>query len=284
MKKNLGKKLATYTSVSTAIMLLYGRADAQIIYNDPPDILINNGDFDIDLNNDGTFDFRFSDNNLSSSEFVYFVGNDYSDQVLEGSHCLGGYVIFPKMLHIGQPVKNNTPGIWESVEYGVGTFAMFCSVGGSCGPNIWAGKNKGFFAFRFKSQAGQNNFNYGWMRVSVSANCQGMKIHDWAYNSIPGSLITAGQTMRLNGSSDPAEESSLENLSIFSYHDQLYIKNNLDGALLHICLLDRNGRKLKTLNSSDAETQVDLAAWPYGMYIVQVSTEIASVSKKIVKD
>ena len=170
------------------------------------------------------------------------------------------------------------PGIW---------FRNICNVLLSrrhMWPNVWAGKSKGFFGFSFKNQAGQNNYNYGWMRVSVSANCQGMKIHDWAYNSVPGSLITAGQTMRLNGDNDTTGETSLENLSIFSYHDQLYIKNNAEGLLLRICVLDLNGRKLKTLNSSDAETQVDLTPWPDGMYIVQLSTDTASISKKIVKD
>ena len=288
MKKDLGKKLATYTSVSTAIMLLHGSADAQIIYNDPPDIVINNGDFDIDLNNDGTFDFRFTDNDYPNAEFVYVAGHDYSDQVLGGNDCLGGYWIFPKMLHIGQPIKNNTPGKWKFVSYSSSSFVMFCSAGGTGGicedVNGWDGTIKGFFGFRFKNQPGQNNYNYGWMRVSVSSNCQGMKIHDWAYNSVAGNSITAGQTMRLNGSNDPAEESSLENLSIFSYHDQLYIKNNAGGALLHICLLDLNGRKLTTMNFSDVETKIDLTPWPDGMYIVQLSTETASVSKKIVKD
>ena len=279
MKEQLKKKLLAYSSLGSAITMIAAPGEAQIIYFDPPDIVINSGSYDLDLDNNGVYDFRFFNHEDTSGHIIGFTAADDYRSIMSGSNC-NFYLHVPRIIPAGQVIKKNNN--WTNISYS--SVGFFCYEFYDCGGPKWTGKEEKFFAFRFRDVPGQINYHYGWMRVSVSGDCHTLKIHDWAYNSVPGSLITAGQTMRLNGDNDSTGETSLENLSIFSYHDQLYIKNNAEGLLLRICLLDLNGRKLKTLNSSDAETQVDLAAWPDGMYIVQLSTETASVSKKIVKD
>jgi hypothetical protein len=277
MKQQLKQKLLKYSSLGSAITLIAGQGEAQIVYVDPPDIVINNGAFDIDLNNDGVFDFRFYDLEAGSSEIVYFVGNDYSDQVLDGTHCFGGYWFFPKMIHNGQIIKNNVPGNWNAPTYGVGTFAVFCSASGSCNIDIWEGKNKGFFAFRFKELPAQNNYNYGWMRVSVSANCQGMKIHDWAYNSQQGASIMAGETMRM---AESADESG-SGLLVHAENNILHIGNNINAEILQVFIYNISGQLLLQTKTSGDATEVDLNAFPSGMLMVYLRGDVTNKTWKV---
>lgn len=58
MNKQLKKKLLTYSSMGGAIAMIAANAEAQIVHMDPPDIVISNGNYDVDLDNDGIYDFR----------------------------------------------------------------------------------------------------------------------------------------------------------------------------------------------------------------------------------
>lgn len=55
MKTGFTKKIATYSGLASSILLLSKNAGAQIVYTDPPDIILNGygTSTEIDLNNDG---------------------------------------------------------------------------------------------------------------------------------------------------------------------------------------------------------------------------------------
>ncbi|MBA2406664.1 MAG: T9SS type A sorting domain-containing protein [Chitinophagales bacterium] len=277
MKKELRKKLAAYTSLGGAMMIMQSSASSQILYFNPPDIIIDNNSFDLDLNNDGVYDFRFFDLEISSAgtEIIYCVGND-SAEILYRSSCFN-YLKFLKLLHPGQIIKNKVPGTWSPIEYGI-FFGLFCW--NTCTYNFWKGKYNQFFAFRFKDQPGQNKYNYGWMRVSVGAGCQAMKINDWAYNSVPGASIIAGQTQRI-GSEDMVPEESNE-LTVYSTAKIVHIDDNFSGELLNISIWSVTGQLLHQMKTSSVSTAVDLQTLPAGMCLVKIEGTHTNQTWKIV--
>src|SRR6266513_401738 len=61
-KSTLSKKLASYSALASAVLMVSKTADAQIIYTDviPDDTTQVVGSYTMDLNNDGTTDFQFN--------------------------------------------------------------------------------------------------------------------------------------------------------------------------------------------------------------------------------
>ncbi|MBA2406663.1 MAG: T9SS type A sorting domain-containing protein [Chitinophagales bacterium] len=277
MKKDLRKKLAAYTSLGGAMMIMHSSASAQILYFDPPDIIIDNTHFNLDLNNDGVYEFRFIDSEGFSNEYIYCFAKE-SVEILTQGNCFF-YQHFPKLLHPGQIIKNNVPGDWNTFLYGSDA-GFFCSKGSSCSDSVWQGKYNRFFAFRFKDQAGQNNYNYGWMRVSVGAGCQAMKINDWAYNSVPGASIVAGQTQRI-GAEDMVPEESKE-LMVYSTAKILHIDDNFSEELLNISIWNVTGQLLHQMKTSSVSTAVDLQTLPAGMCLVNIECTHTNQAWKIV--
>ena len=61
MKKQLTKKLAAYSGITSALLLVAQHGHSQIIYTEIPDVDVNpyNAYYGLDLNNDGIVDFSF---------------------------------------------------------------------------------------------------------------------------------------------------------------------------------------------------------------------------------
>ena len=62
MKKTYAAKLKSYSAYAAAFFASANAADAQVVYTDiSPDQTFNTdgASYDLDLNNDGTFDFQF---------------------------------------------------------------------------------------------------------------------------------------------------------------------------------------------------------------------------------
>jgi len=59
------------------------------------------------------------------------------------------------------------------------------------GVGNWDGK-RGYLGFRFPSPTGKNDF--GWVKMSCSANGQSCHLAELAYDTVPGQTIEADQT------------------------------------------------------------------------------------------
>src|SRR4030095_5717608 len=60
MKSQLTKKLFAYSSLSGAMVMGTSLAIGQIVYTDPPDIVLTGNDsYELDLNNDGIIELTF---------------------------------------------------------------------------------------------------------------------------------------------------------------------------------------------------------------------------------
>ncbi len=49
-------------------------------------------------------------------------------------------------------------------------------------------------------------------------------------------------------------------------------------------MLDINGRKIKEISSLDNQYQIDISECSKGVYLMKISTENGSVTKKVIKE
>lgn len=152
--------------------------EAGVIYVNPPDQTYTNTNFSLDLDGDSVPDVNFSQ----------FVGPSSRWLRASADGLIGGWWIeaLPPSATIGPGGSFTTRGLLASVYSYRGWFS-------SWGP--WANVTDRFLGLRFK--IGQNT-HYGWVRMDVSANPAFLTIaatvKDWAYESVPGAGIHAGDT------------------------------------------------------------------------------------------
>ena len=201
-KDSFEKKLASYVAMSAAYLAAHPLdVNAQIMYTDvSPDLVISQGYFNLDLNNDGVVDFKLEQienetHFITSSQFYYF---SHSSRVaynfcLNANHAAAlNYNSFElKAFQSGDTIGANAlftiPNILHSHTQfaisGTGTYsnAGFNSQGAFYGVDQYIG---------LKLNAGGNIY-YGWARVDVNNNHIVLK--DYAVNLSPDSSIIAGQ-------------------------------------------------------------------------------------------
>ena len=175
-----------------------GHAQGTIVYHNPPDhLMFSRGEatrlHDIDMNSDGTVDFVFR---AYTSFSTYSTTGNRSVAIPQGGLDFGSFSIpLAEGFEIGPTLSD--PLSWQSSfqpgfppGYWVGqTLHVFDSIGAS---GFWQPNLTGYLGVEFQIKG---NAHYGWIRLSTLPfpTANGGTIHDWAYNSIPGEFILAGQ-------------------------------------------------------------------------------------------
>jgi hypothetical protein len=148
---------------------------------------------DIDLNSDGTVDFVFQ----AGTQFdIYSTIRNRSVAIPEGGLDLGSFSI---PLAEGFEISSllPSPSSWQSSfqpgfppDYWVGQTLHAANDIGTLG--YWQPNMTAFLGVEFQIEG---NVHYGWIRLSTLnvPGVNGGTIHDWAYNSMPGQPILAGQ-------------------------------------------------------------------------------------------
>jgi hypothetical protein len=192
MKTVFYKTLFAFTSIT----LIFFSSKAQIVYTDvTPDSTIfsptGSYSLSLDLNNDGTSDFKFTVTSGISHCSPEGNGHQSSANVtpLSGSKTAnsGG---LPSALQESEIIdslltwSSGSNEVLKSKQSG-----SFCF--GSSGK--WPSFNDRYLGLKISSGG---NVYYGWARLSVYADgfSSSITIKDYAYNSIPNQSILAGQT------------------------------------------------------------------------------------------
>jgi hypothetical protein len=190
---------ALAASAAGAGMLALGPAEARIVYT-PAHVVIGRP-FPLDLNHDGIVDF--------------YILHSYSAGVhdLEACQFLGSYTHgpfcsvadtnairasrnFESALQYGAKIQRGD----HFAKFGSNALAAFCCYSGRSmrywfGP--WANGGKGvknrYLGLRFKIKG---RFHFGWARLTVTttSNDFAATLTGYAYETIPGKAIVAGQT------------------------------------------------------------------------------------------
>jgi len=187
--KKIKSKLAQYGSLAAAITGL-SDAHAAIVYTDiTPDFAGGIGNqYFVDLNNDGTDDFRI----YHSSSNLYIQPLNSSNGVLGTG---GNTFAYPFALNSGVTIDSS--GTFFNNGYSSGFQSMNY---GSCSFGNWCNVNDRFLGVSFIIGS---DIHYGWIRLDVNANGNSWTVKDYAYENIAGGSIMAGMVPSFV-SADPA--------------------------------------------------------------------------------
>ncbi len=178
--KKLHKKLLKYGTLVAAVAGI-SEADAGIIYTDEvPDFTGASGSqYLLDLNNDGTDDFRIWHN---GSYNLYVSPLAAANRVLGSG---GATFAYPFALTAGSPINagagtfynNGFAGGFQSLNYGSCSFGNWCSV------------TDRYLGFEFQIAG---NTHYGWARLDVNFAGNAWVVKDYAYEDVANTNINAG--------------------------------------------------------------------------------------------
>lgn len=268
---SLSKKLASYGALTAAIA---GVAEAQgqsVIYTDiTPDFSGGMGtEYFLDLDNNGTPDFRFHAN---SGYYGYYGGNLYLQPLTASNEALGslgsvGSYAYPFALDNGAVISANAAGSWLNNSY------MSLNYGGADGNFI--NVTDKYVGLRFNING---NTHYGWVRIDVGlTGGDPWTVKDYAYADTPNIGIIAGQ-QTLN-----ADAFTSNNTSIVAAHQLITLYNLPHQSDYKVFGLDGKVVLQGTANSGN-EFIIDASAIATGVYMVQLTNEAthAAIIKKII--
>jgi hypothetical protein len=270
-KTVLNKKIKTYSALAGSFALLSSGAEAQIIYTDvnPDSTTVIPGNFyNLDLNNDGTFDFTI---NLNAG-----TGTATSQQVaitpVTSNGVAGdtvGMYVYPFALNAGDTVK-------ASLQFNLGANQ---SMGSYFGPTAfyghWLGATDKYLGLSFYIGA---NLHYGWARLDVDSMAGQFTIKDYAYNGTPNAIILAGET-----GVGIHEITSLQNIIVYGYDKNIKIifTNELPIDNAEIKISNILGQEIYHSAISNKNTDINLADKKSGIYFVTITNKNAVFTKKI---
>lgn len=187
MKKSstLSQKLISYSALVTAVLTGGKEVQAQIIYTDlDPDITSDVPDvFLLDLNNDGTTDFKFNllfdssnpgnqirgigygNNAFSRDQSLNYFGGYYYARALNAGDHIGASLSFKSQVILGTHYFNgNDFGDWPAITDGYLGLKLVVN----------------------------SDTYYGWVRLTIDANCAHMAASDYAVDTVANETAIAG--------------------------------------------------------------------------------------------
>ena len=201
LSKTLAKNLNLYTlSAGTAgvgVLALASAADAEIVYT-PTHLEIEQGNYPIDINNDGQTDFHlyhWAHGSSAGAGSGLALGNSYAPKtngVVSGKPFRADFyaVAFPAGEPIGPRRVFRSAASLCAVSYSFNSHKVSWF-----GP--WADHGQGlankYLGVRFIID---QQIHYGWLRISVSTTKHNFtaELTGYAYETIPNKPIVAGQT------------------------------------------------------------------------------------------
>ena len=269
-KKLSTKKLKSYSVLSLSVVGAMSSAKAQIVYTDVnPDSTINtNGStFNLDLDNNGVADFKFTLMNYTSTINSLFHIKEVLISPLNSNSISGSTFPFfssfylPFALNQNQVIGNGPN--WKSFN----SYQYMAEVDTSHGVlaaqvGNWIDSTNKYVGLKFKIGT---ETHYGWARLDVSNDAGSFTIKDYAYNTNPDAPVPAGLWTT----------TGIEN--IMSNDVEVYISNKKITLLFNnasfeggtLFMLNILGQSVKS-QQIEFSTQVDMNEFPAGTYFLVV--------------
>jgi hypothetical protein len=268
MKKKptiLSKKLKSYSALAGSLALAGSQADAQIMYTDvtPDSTTTMSGSFyNLDLDNDGTFDFTINlDLNVSSAYTSNFVTITPA-----GSNAINGSTatpyVYPYAMDAGDTIK---PSLTFQTGSAQSMNMFYASASSANAFGNWIGVTDKYLGLQFNIGT---QVHYGWARLDVAANGTSFTIKDYAYDATPGASIVAGEMPVPTG----IDAALAQNTVIYGYEKTIKVKlmnnSSVEGM---ITVSDVLGQEIAKVNVTDAETTINMDDAKPGVYFVTIS-------------
>jgi hypothetical protein len=194
----LSSRLAGYVAAAGAIVALVPNVSGQVQYSGIQDIDIDNpGGFALDMNSDATTDFLFVADGYSitgtsvSYKFLYGVILSPVAGTYANSWLISNTGFFSVVAGLEDAsVINSGMGPWGYllVPFWYGALGVYYSYMGSTYKYGNFLDQERYIGVRFHIGT---NLHYGWIRASMTSDAQHLILHDWAYETTPGTGITA---------------------------------------------------------------------------------------------
>jgi hypothetical protein len=269
MDKTLTKKLKAY-SLTAGSLTAAAAAHGQIVHTDVmPDMVIDSGAvYALDVNNDATPEFNLYATTYTDSA----SGGVYGYSILQVSQPATNAVLgnmfqnaypFPTALNAGDSIR---PGATDWRDASVNSGDQYLAVvTPQPGPTYgnWVGISDKYIGVRF---AAGSQTHYGWARLSVSADGGTITLKEYAYNTVAGQGIVAGQTNTVG-----VAEQSAGTPAVHVYDRTLFVnltpQMQLGGTLQ---VFNTTGQAVYTENINEASMRISLGELASGVYLVQV--------------
>jgi hypothetical protein len=267
---NYHNKLKSYSFLAGTLITTVNAAKAQTVYTDIiPDSTVNTdgGTFNLDLNNDGTFDFTFFETHnpggSSTSSYTKTGISPLGSNAIAGS--VSGAYIYPFAMNSGDTVK-------ASLTWNIGSNQSMGSYWGGVAPyGNWLGLNDKYVGLKL-DVAG--NIYYGWARLDVDATGSAFTIKDYAYmNSIDQEIVIGATSVGINNQ-------QLEETTIYNDNREIYIRSESKSDGL-ITITNMAGQQVHVENKTGTETIINLEAVKAGIYFVTLSSGDLRYTKRI---
>ena len=275
--------LLRYTGVVSALLAAGGlKAQPDTVLTVVDTTLDKNGErFDIDFDTNGVVDFRITQI-IDSTTF------DITGVVIQGrgpaaNQVLGldyGYYNYPFRLNIGDTIGPGKPFKGVGVNSRIGYLGLI--VDSTTYPNsqFKNGVTDGFLGVRFEGNLDSLvETYYGWIRVDVAADLRSVTVKDFAYVTVPDSMIRAGF-----GSPIAIEEVPERTIGEFAQRGQFldYQLPDEQHQPASISFFDLSGKPLREVALSEAAGTVSLRDLPRGVLVAVLRTRFGAISKKVV--
>ena len=270
MKKGIQAKLNAYAAAAGTIALA-GAADAQIVYTDiNPDTIVHDSlIYVLDFDNNGQPELQFNTGASSSAYFatVEVLGN--ASNAIIGSLYAAAYP-FPTAMNNGDSISFTNTG-WQNQGVNNGVQNLGVVYGSSTYAN-WVGVNDKYLGVRFSIGA---NTHYGWVRLSVSASVANITIKDYAYQTLPGVGITAGQLVGI-----PTAPQN-NNINVSASANTVVINNTESEKGGVVRIVNTLGQSVYESAVTEENMRISLEGQAPGIYFVEVLRDGSHFTKKI---
>ena len=192
LPESVHQQLNMYARAASAagvgILALATPAEARIVYTPAHHVIAEGGHYGLDVNHDGITDFTLQAQITHTTSYSGFYAN-LSAIPTAGNGVEGwtGYAPWASALKAGGRIgpQQYFPGK---------VMAVYCSPFCSGGPSgSWVNVNKRYLGLKIKISG---KIHYGWARLNVTVKGSSIvaSLTGYAYETIPGKPIKAGQT------------------------------------------------------------------------------------------
>lgn len=277
MKKELQERLSQYSAAAAAVTIGAAGANAQIVYTDVDPDFSHPGDeigFGLDLNNDANPDFIIAsvDTTITNTQGTFRVRNTviagYGTQAAQ--NAIAGET--PSNYNYALALNMNDM-IDNTLNWISATNTMAYNVNSANPYNEnWNGVTDRYLGLRF--DAGGNTY-YGWARMDVQAEGDIWTLKDYAYN--------AGQVGIEAGATAFIEEGTMDQYVHFINQADNSVMVRMNEAITgaNVTVVSASGQVVQAGAVEGSEFVVDMNGLAGGIYMINVTSEQGSITKKM---
>lgn len=214
LNRRLGTYAAAAGAVGASLFALSSAADAEIVYTPVNQTIGRDGSYSIDLNGDGIVDYilvehAYKDGNYGTDQLLVLQAAMANQVVCPSTFCISG-LSYADSMSAGSAIGPNIrPKGWIGRQVQM-AFEETAEDGGVFFGYGWVNVTNRYVGLKFKING---EYHYGWARVSTHFNAGSGQERTWiarltgyAYETVAGESIKAGQTQDDDGVSDASVE------------------------------------------------------------------------------